>query len=137
MICIGIIAPQSQKNFGAQQKHLWILNGAIEEKYAGQNVIKSFNREQKTIDDFEKENEALYQASWRAQMASGIMMPIMSFISNLTYVCVAIVGGIQVTSGQISLGNVQAMLQYTTNFSQPISQLANLANTIQLTIASS
>ena len=69
-------------------------------------------------------------------MASGIMMPIMSFISNLTYVCVAIVGGIQVTSGQISLGNVQAMLQYTTNFSQPISQLANLANTIQLTITS-
>lgn len=136
MICIGIIAPQSQKNFGAQQKHLGILNGAIEENYAGQNVIKSFNREQKTIDDFEKENEALYQASWRAQMASGIMMPIMSFISNLTYVCVAIVGGIQVTSGQISLGNVQAMLQYTTNFSQPISQLANLANTIQLTIAS-
>ena len=136
MICIGIIAPQSQKNFGAQQKHLGILNGAIEENYAGQNVIKSFNREQKTIDDFEKENEALYQASWRAQMASGIMMPITSFISNLTYVCVAIVGGIQVTSGQISLGNVQAMLQYTTNFSQPISQLANLANTIQLTIAS-
>lgn len=136
MIGIAIFAPQSQKNFGAQQKHLGLLNNYVEENYAGQNVIKSFNYEQKTIDEFERENEKLYQASWKAQFASGIMMPLMAFISNLSYVCVAIVGGLQVTHGQISLGNVQAMLQYTTSFSQPISQLANLANSIQLTVAS-
>lgn len=136
MICVGLIAPTSQKNFAKQQKHLGLLNDQVEENYAGQNVIKSFNREDQTIERFEKENEELYQASWKAQMASGIMMPLMSFISNLSYVAVAIVGGMEVTHGQISLGNVQAMLQYTTSFSQPISQLANLANTIQLTIAS-
>lgn len=136
MLFIGIIAPRSQKNFAAQQKHLGLLNNYIEENYAGQNVIKSFNHEDATIAEFEAENEKLYQASWKAQLASGLMMPIMSFVSNLSYVCVAIVGGIQVTHGQITLGNVQAMLQYTSSFSQPISQLANLANTIQLTIAS-
>ncbi|WP_353851760.1 ABC transporter ATP-binding protein [Ligilactobacillus cholophilus] len=136
MIAVGFIAPTSQKNFGKQQKHLGLLNNQVEENYAGQNVIKSFNRENQTIEKFEEENEKLYQASWKAQMASGIMMPIMAFISNLSYVAVAIVGGMEVTHGQISLGNVQAMLQYTTSFSQPISQLANLANTIQLTIAS-
>lgn len=136
MLFIGIIAPRSQKHFAAQQKHLGLLNNYIEENYAGQDVIKSFNHEDITIDEFEIENKKLYQASWKAQLASGIMMPIMSFISNLSYVCVAIVGGIQVTHGQITLGNVQAMLQYTSSFSQPISQLANLANTIQLTIAS-
>lgn len=136
MIAVGFIAPTSQKNFGKQQKHLGLLNNQVEENYAGQNVIKSFNRENQTIEKFEEENEKLYQASWKAQMASGVMMPIMAFISNLSYVAVAIVGGMEVTHGQISLGNVQAMLQYTTSFSQPISQLANLANTIQLTIAS-
>lgn len=136
MLFIGIIAPRSQKNFAAQQKHLGLLNNYIEENYAGQDVIKSFNHEDATIAEFEAENEKLYQASWKAQLASGLMMPIMSFVSNLSYVCVAIVGGIQVTHGQITLGNVQAMLQYTSSFSQPISQLANLANTIQLTIAS-
>lgn len=136
MIAVSFIAPKAQKNFGQQQKHLGLLNGQIEENYAGQNVIKSFNREQQTINEFEKENEKLYQASWKAQLVSGMMMPIMSFISNLSYVAVAIVGGMQVTHGQISLGNVQAMLQYTNSFSQPISQLANLANTIQLTVAS-
>lgn len=136
MLFIGIIAPRSQKNFAAQQKHLGLLNNYIEENYVGQDVIKSFNHEDATIAEFEAENEKLYQASWKAQLASGLMMPIMSFVSNLSYVCVAIVGGIQVTHGQITLGNVQAMLQYTSSFSQPISQLANLANTIQLTIAS-
>ncbi len=136
MLFIGIIAPRSQKNFAAQQKHFGLLNNYIEENYAGQDVIKSFNHEDATIAEFEAENEKLYQASWKAQLASGLMMPIMSFVSNLSYVCVAIVGGIQVTHGQITLGNVQAMLQYTSSFSQPISQLANLANTIQLTIAS-
>lgn len=135
-VLVGIIAPQSQKNFTAQQNHLGLLNNQIEENYAAQEVVQAFAREEDVIAQFEQENEQVYQASWEAQLFSGIMRPLMRFVSNLSYVVVAIVGGIEVTHGQISLGNVQAMLQYSTNFSQPIMQLANLANTIQLTIAS-
>lgn len=135
-VLVGIIAPQSQKNFTAQQNHLGLLNNQVEENYAAQEVVKAFAREEDVIARFEQENEQVYQASWKAQLFSGIMRPLMRFVSNLSYVVVAIVGGIEVTHGQISLGNVQAMLQYSTNFSQPIMQLANLANTIQLTIAS-
>lgn len=136
LIVVGIVAPKSQKFFAAQQKSLGLLNDQIEENYSGHVVNKSFNHEAESIVQFEKENSKLYNASWKAQMISGIIMPLMNFVNNLGYVFVAIFGGIRVANGEVSLGDVQAFLQYTQQFSQPISQLANLANTIQSTIAS-
>ncbi|MGF2384800.1 ABC transporter ATP-binding protein [Lentilactobacillus otakiensis] len=136
LIIVGIVAPRSQKYFAAQQKSLGLLNNQVEENYAGQIVLKSFNREKDTIDQFEVQNKLYYQAAWKAQFISGIIMPLMIFLNNIGYVFVAVVGGIQVANGTVTLGNVQAFLQYTNQFSQPISQLANLMNTIQSTIAS-
>ncbi|EEI24294.1 ABC transporter ATP-binding protein [Lentilactobacillus hilgardii] len=136
IVVVGIVAPKSQKYFAAQQKSLGLLNNQVEENYAGQLVLKSFNKEKDTIDKFEEQNDKYYQSAWKAQFISGIIMPLMIFMNNIGYVFVAIIGGIQVANGSITLGNVQAFLQYTNQFSQPISQLANLMNTIQSTIAS-
>lgn len=136
LVIVGIVAPRSQKYFAAQQKSLGLLNDQVEENYAGQIVLKSFNKEKDTIDQFEVQNKKYYQAAWKAQFISGIIMPLMIFLNNIGYVFVAVVGGIQVANGTVTLGNVQAFLQYTNQFSQPISQLANLMNTIQSTIAS-
>ncbi|MCT3395356.1 ABC transporter ATP-binding protein [Lentilactobacillus hilgardii] len=136
IVVVGIVAPKSQKYFAAQQKSLGLLNNQVEENYAGQLVLKSFNKEKDTIDQFEEQNDKCYQSAWKAQFISGIIMPLMIFMNNIGYVFVAIIGGIQVANGSITLGNVQAFLQYTNQFSQPISQLANLMNTIQSTIAS-
>ncbi|KRL22124.1 ABC transporter ATP-binding protein [Lentilactobacillus kisonensis] len=136
LVIVGIVAPRSQKYFAAQQKSLGLLNNQVEENYAGQIVLKSFNKEKDTIDKFEVQNKKYYQAAWKAQFISGIIMPLMIFLNNIGYVFVAVVGGIQVANGTVTLGNVQAFLQYTNQFSQPISQLANLMNTIQSTIAS-
>lgn len=136
LVVVGVVAPKSQKFFAAQQKSLGLLNNQIEENFSGQVVLKTFNREQVTIDTFEAQNEQLYKAAWKAQFISGIIMPAMTFVNNLGYVFVAIVGGIRVSHGQVTLGDMQAFMQYTQQFSQPISQLANLANTIQSTIAS-
>ncbi len=136
LIIVGIVAPRSQKFFAAQQKSLGLLNDQVEENYAGQQVLKSFDREKDTINKFEVQNEKYYQSAWKAQFISGVIMPLMIFLNNIGYVFVAVLGGIQVAQGSITLGNVQAFLQYTNQFSQPISQLANLMNTIQSTIAS-
>lgn len=136
LIVVGMVAPRSQKYFKQQQKSLGLLNNQIEENYAGQLIDKSFNQEEKAIKPFNEENEKLYDSSWKAQMISGLIMPLMNFVSNLGYVCVAIYGGIQVTHGKITLGNVQAFLQYTQQLSQPITQLANITNSIQTAIAS-
>lgn len=136
LIVVGIIAPQSQKFFKRQQNSLGLLNNQVEENYSGHVVVKSFNHEQESIDEFEKENTKLYKASWKAQLISGIVMPMMNFLNNLGYVFVAMYGGIQVANGGIALGDIQAFLQYMNQFSQPIAQLANLTNTIQPTIAS-
>ncbi|MQS52211.1 ABC transporter ATP-binding protein [Companilactobacillus mishanensis] len=136
LVVVGFIAPSSQKFFAAQQKSLGLLNNQVEENYAGHVVVKSFNHEKEAIGKFDEENATLYKASWKAQMISGIIMPLMTLINNLGYVFVAMVGGIQVANGSVSLGNIQAFLQYMNQFSQPITQLANLANTIQATVAS-
>lgn len=136
LVVVGLVAPRSQRFFGQQQKSLGLINNEVEENYAGHEVVKSFNREDRAIETFEKQNEAYYGAAWKAQFISGVIMPLMMFINNIGYVFVAIVGGIQVANGNVTLGNVQAFLQYTQQFSQPISQLANLLNTIQSTIAS-
>ncbi|AVK60829.1 multidrug ABC transporter ATP-binding protein [Lactobacillus sp. CBA3605] len=136
VVVVGVIAPKSQKFFGTQQKSLGLLNNQVEENYAGHVVIKSFNKEQDAIDDFEIQNDNYYRSAWKAQFISGIIMPLMIFLNNIGYVFVAIIGGIDVANGKVSLGNIQAFLQYTQQFSQPISQMANLLNTIQSTIAS-
>ncbi|MFD1464683.1 ABC transporter ATP-binding protein [Lapidilactobacillus mulanensis] len=136
LIVVGVVAPRSQKFFASQQKSLGLLNDQVEENYAGHIVNKSFNHEQAAMDEFAAENEKLYASAWKAQLISGIIMPLMTFVNNLGYVFVAVLGGIKVSTGNMTLGDVQAFLQYTQQFSQPISQLANLANTIQATVAS-
>jgi len=130
------IASRSQKLFVKQQRVLGELNGHIEEVFGGHNLIKAFNRERDSIDYFNRINENLYDAGWRAQFMSGIVMPIMHFISNLGYIAVCILGGIFVTKRSITIGDVQAFLQYSRQFNQPITQLANIVNIIQSTIAS-
>lgn len=135
-VAIGLIAPRSQKLFAAQQKRLGLLNDQVEETYAGHIVVKTYNQEETEILTFEEKNDQLYQASRKAQFLSGIIMPLMVFIRNLGYLGVATVGGVFVANGIVTLGNVQAMLQYTNQFNQPIREMANLINMIQATIAS-
>ncbi|WP_342045725.1 ABC transporter ATP-binding protein [Bacillus sp. OTU530] len=126
---------RSQKYFANQQKSLGQLNGHIEEMYTGHQIIKAFGHEEKAKETFDEVNEKLYDAGWRAQFISGIIMPLMMFVSNLGYVFICIVGGIYVTKGFIAIGDIQAFIQYSRQFSQPITQTANIANIIQSTIA--
>lgn len=134
-VTIGI-AKRSQKFFRGQQKALGELNGHVEEMYTGHTIVKAFGREKKAIETFTVKNEDLYESGWKAQFISGMIMPLMGFISNLGYVFVAVAGGILVTNETIKIGDVQAFIQYTRQFSQPITQVANIANIIQSTIAS-
>ncbi|HIZ95940.1 MAG TPA: ABC transporter ATP-binding protein/permease [Candidatus Ligilactobacillus excrementavium] len=136
LLVVGFVAPKSQKYFAAQQKSLGLINDQVEENFAGQQVLKSFNKQADTIKAFQKENNNYYQSSWKAQFVAGIVMPLMIFLNNIGYVFVAIIGGVQVANGTVTLGNIQAFLQYMNQFSQPISQMANLMNTIQMTVAS-
>ena len=136
LIVVGIIAPRSQKYFAAQQKSLGLMNNHVEENYAGHTVVKTFNKEADVIKEFEEENERYYQSSWKAQFISGLIMPMMNLVKNIGYVFVAVIGGTSVANGTITLGDVQAFLQYVNQFTQPITQLANIANTIQSTVAS-
>lgn len=126
---------RSQKNFSDQQKTLGELNGHIEEMYTGHEVVKAFNQEEQSLNKFKKVNKELYEAGRRAQFISGIIMPLMSFVGNLTYVLISIFGGILVTQRAISIGDIQAFITYSRQFSQPITQTANIANIIQSTIA--
>ncbi|GAB4114732.1 MAG: hypothetical protein Kow00103_08880 [Candidatus Caldatribacteriota bacterium] len=130
-----VIARQSQKYFAQQQKYLGQLNGHVEEMYTGHKIVKAFNYEKQSIDRFNKVNDQLYNVGWKAQFISGIIMPLMIAIGNLGYVLIAILGGIFVTRGTMTIGNVQAFIQYSRQFTQPIVQTANIANIIQSTIA--
>ncbi len=136
LIVTMIIAPKSQRYFAKQQKTLGLLNNQIEETYGAHTVVKSFNHEEENIKMFQEKNEELFHSSWKAQFISSMIMPLMNFIKNISYVFVAVIGGLQVANGQITIGNVQAFMQYTNQFAQPLSQMANLINTIQATIAS-
>ncbi|MDQ0089769.1 ATP-binding cassette subfamily B protein [Paenibacillus anaericanus] len=136
VVAITSIAKRSQKQFIRQQKELGQLNGHVEEMYTGHKVIKAFGREHKSLQQFEEINERLYEAGWKAQFISGVIMPIMSFIGNIGYVLVAVVGGILVTKGRITVGDIQAFIQYSRQFTMPITQTANIANIIQSTVAS-
>ena len=130
------IAKKSQGFFGSQQNILGQLNGHVEEIYTGHEVIKAFGHEEKAIEEFDDINERLYQSSWKAQFISGAIMPIMQFINNLGYVLICVVGGIYVANGRITVGDIQAFIQYARQFAQPITQTANITNILQSTIAS-
>jgi ATP-binding cassette, subfamily B, multidrug efflux pump len=136
IIATAKIAKKSQQFFKGQQKSLGQLNGHVEEMYTGHKVIKVFGHEKKSIEQFEGINEKLYQAGWKAQFVSGMIMPLMSFINNIGYVLVSVAGGILVTKKAIEIGDIQAFIQYTRQFSQPIAQTASIANVIQSTVAS-
>ncbi|MGK4057747.1 ABC transporter ATP-binding protein [Limosilactobacillus reuteri] len=136
ILVVAFVASTSQRLFGRQQAALGKINDQVEETYAAHTIVRTFNKEQDEEEKFNKENHQYYQAAWKAQFFSSLMMPMMVFIRNLGYLVVVVVGAIQVIHGQITLGNVQAFLQYTNQFSQPIAQIANLSNTIQQTIAS-
>ena len=136
ILVVAFVAPTSQRLFGRQQAALGKINDQVEETYAAHTIVRTFNKEQDEEAEFNKRNHRYYQSAWKAQFFSSLMMPMMVFIRNVGYLVVAVVGAIQVIHGQITLGNVQAFLQYTNQFSQPIAQIANLSNTIQQTVAS-
>lgn len=129
------VAKSSQKFFKKQQKTLGELNGHVEEMYTGHQVVKLFGHEKQSVDKFKDINEDLYNVGWKAQFISGIIMPLMSFVNNIGYVFVSVAGGMMVASGKISIGDVQAFIQYSRNFGQPIVQTASIANLIQSTVA--
>jgi ATP-binding cassette subfamily B protein len=131
-----MIAKRSQKFFAGQQKALGQLNGHVEEMYTGHKIVKAFGQEQESIQEFDRINEELFEAGWKAQFISGIIFPVMNFINNIGYVLVCVVGGILVTKKQIELGDIQAFIQYSRQFTQPIIQTANIANIIQSNVAS-
>ncbi len=135
LVTVGI-ARRSQTYFRDQQRALGVLNGHVEEMYTGHKIVTAFGHEEDSVATFTNLNENLYQAGWRAQFMSGMIMPLMRSIGNLGYVFVAVVGGIMLTQGAITIGNVQAFFQYAQQFTQPITQLANFTNVIQSTMAS-
>ena len=128
---VMVVVHFSQRFFKAQQATLGVVNGQVEEVYAGHNVIKAFNREQAVLQDFNTANDQLYASAWKSQFLSGLMMPIMNFVGNLGYVAVAIVGSIFAAGGLITIGDIQAFLQYVKNFTQPIQQLSQVSNMLQ------
>jgi ATP-binding cassette subfamily B protein len=136
VIVTMFIAKRSQKQFVAQWDRTGRLNGHIEEMFSGHSVVKVFGRQQEAIDTFDRENEALYEASFKAQFISGTIMPSVNFLNNLNYVGIAVIGGLRVAQGRISLGDVQAFIQYSRQFTQPIAQTASIANTLQSAVAS-
>ncbi|WP_317633807.1 ABC transporter ATP-binding protein [Perspicuibacillus lycopersici] len=135
-VITALIAKKSQGYFKGQQVALGKLNGHVEEMFTGHQIVKAFGQEKKAIGEFEAINETLYNAGWKAQFISGIIMPLMGFVNNIGYVLVAIFGGVFVTKRAIEVGDIQAFIQYARQFSQPITQAANIANIIQSTIAS-
>ena len=136
MLLTKAIAKRSQKQFIAQWTHTGALNGQIEEAFTGHELVKVFGRQEEVEASFEAKNEQLFQASFGAQFVSGIIMPAMMFIGNLNYVVIAVVGGLRVASGSMSLGDVQAFIQYSRQFTQPLTPLASMANLLQSGVAS-
>ncbi len=136
MIFIVFVVKKSQIHFINQQKYLGKVNSCVEEIYSGHNVVKVFNREEKEINEFEKLNETLYESAWKSQFLSSLMMPVMSFIGNIGYVVVAILGGYLAINNKITVGDIQAFIQYNKNFMQPLAQTSQIANIIQATMAS-
>ncbi|WP_434509577.1 ABC transporter ATP-binding protein [Desulfitobacterium sp. AusDCA] len=136
-VLIGLVMKNSQKYFRSQQKFLGQINGQVEEVFSGLNIVKAFNREDVFVQEFEQTNDQLYNSGWKAQVISGMMMPIMQFIGNLGYVVVAILGGYLAIKNAIQVGDIQAFIQYVRSFTQPIMQVAQVTNMLQSTAAAS
>lgn len=134
-ILIGIVVKFSQKYFIAQQKYLGKINGQVEEVYSGHNIVKAFNKEEDMLREFNETNDILFQSAWKSQFLSGMMQPIMSFVGNLGYVAVAVLGGILAIRGSIEVGEIQSFIQYVRQFTQPIAQVAQVSNMLQSTAA--
>lgn len=134
---ISVIMKKSQKYFRGQQDYLGNVNGQVEEVYGGHNIVKAFNHEQTVINEFNETNDKLYESAWKSQFFSGMMMPIMQFVGNLGYVGVVILGGYLAIKGSIEVGDIQSFTQYVRNFTQPIQQMAQVANMLQSTAAAS
>lgn len=132
---IILVVKKSQKHFNAQQEYLGKVNGHVEEMYGSHMVMKAFNGEEDSVKAFDKYNDKLYSSAWKSQFLSGLMMPVMSFIGNLGYVAISILGGYLAVNGKISVGDIQAFIQYMRQFTQPIAQVANISNVLQQTAA--
>lgn len=134
---ISVIVKNSQKYFKSQQEYLGHVNGQVEEVYGGHNIVKAFNKEEDVIAEFDRDNDKLYESAWKSQFLSGMMMPIMQFVGNLGYVAVVILGGWLAMKDMIEVGDIQSFIQYVRNFTQPIQQVAQVANMLQSTAAAS
>ena len=137
MILITVVVKSSQKYFRTQQEYLGHINGQVEEVYSGQNIVKAFDREEEVLREFSETNDTLYASAWKSQFFSGMMQPIMNFVGNLGYVSVAVVGGYLTIRGSIEIGDIQAFIQYVRQFTQPISQVAQVSNMLQSMAAAS
>ena len=135
MVFVMLIVGKSQKFFTAQQSHLGAINGHIEEMFGSHLVVKAFNGEQKSVEAFTEHNEALYQSAWKANFFSSLMFPITGFVGNLGYVAICVLGGTFTVNGSMTIGGIQAFIQYVSQFNQPIVQVANIANVLQQTAA--
>jgi ATP-binding cassette subfamily B multidrug efflux pump len=135
MLIITLVVRQSQKYFNQQQDYLGHINGHVEEMFGGHRVMKAFNGEARSIEQFDGLNNTLYTAAWKSQFLSGLMFPVMNFVGNLGYVGIAILGGYLAVQQAITVGDIQAFLQYVRSFTQPIMQIANLSNVLQQTAA--
>lgn len=131
LVLILFVVKFSQKHFATQQKFLGIINGQVEETVGGYNIVHLFNDEENALNTFKEQNEVLYKSAWKSQFLSGLMQPIMNFVGNLGYVAVAIIGGIMAFNGTITVGDIQAFIQYVRNLTQPIAQLAQVSNMLQ------
>lgn len=131
VLIIKLVVSKSQKHFQNQQKYLGLVNGHVEEMYTGHDIIKAFNREEESERVFNEYNDKLCEAAWKSQFISGIMQPATVFIGNLSYVAVCLLGGFLAIKGRVSIGNIQAFIQYVRNFNQPVSQIANIMNQFQ------
>ena len=137
MFIIQTVMKHSQKYFQDQQSYLGKVNGQIEENFGGHNVVRVFNKENDVVEEFEKDNQKLYESAWKSQFFSGMMMPIMQFVGNLGYVMVALLGGVFVIKKSIEVGDIQSFFQYIRNFTQPIQQIAQVTNLLQSSAAAS
>ncbi len=137
MVIIALIVKQSQKYFKQQQEYLGHINGHVEEMFGSHVVMKAFNGEEKSVKRFDKLNDTLFSSAWKSQFLSSLMMPIMNFVGNLGYVAISILGGWLAIQGRISVGDIQAFIQYVRSFTQPITQIANISNVLQQTAAAS
>lgn len=135
LVIVSNVVKRSQKFFQRQQSYLGAANGHVEEMYGGHIVLKAFNGEEKSIETFSEINDKLYASAWKSQFLSGLMMPLMNFVGNLGYVAICILGGFLTLNGKISVGDIQAFIQYVRNFNQPITQIANISNVLQQTAA--